>query len=79
MTTQALKEKVNRYLHGQSKPAEKKQVQHWLSSINGKLEMSLEDKKMTEEAILSEIKAQTAYPLFFPKAEPWWKKITAFF
>jgi len=61
-------------------PAETRQIQTWLSCTdNGKASLSAEEKAMIEAEILAEIQAYTAYPLFFPKAEPWWKKISTFF
>jgi hypothetical protein len=79
MTTDILHEKVSRYLRGQSKPAEKRQIQNWLSTTTGNKEISEEEKIQVEAEILAEVQANTAYPLFYPKATPWWKKITAFF
>jgi hypothetical protein len=80
MTTEVLKKKTTRYLQGRAMPAETRQIQNWLSCVNDVKEInSADDKEIIEAEILSEIQAYTAYPLFFPKAEPWWKKITAVF
>lgn len=80
MTTEVLKNKTTRYLQGRSMPAETRQIQTWLSCTDdGGAGLSEEEKSMIEAEILAEIQAYTAYPLFFPKAEPWWRKITTFF
>ena len=80
MTTQVLQQKMTRYLHGQSQPAETRQIQNWLSvTSDDKPELTPEEKSILEMEILAEVQAYTAYPLFHPKAEPWWKKLTAFF
>jgi hypothetical protein len=79
MTKEILHKKVSRYLHGQSKPAEKRQIQSWLSCTDDKKQISEDEKSVIENEILAIVQAQTAYPLFFPKPGPWWKKITAFF
>ncbi len=79
MTKEILHKKVSRYLHGQSKPAEKRQIQNWLSCTDDKKQISEEEKAVIENEILATVQAHTAYPLFFPKPEPWWKKITALF
>ena len=79
MTTEILKKKTDRYLNGESMPAETKQIQNWLSCTDNIVNLTEEDKHAIEQEILAEIQAYTAYPLFFPKPEPWWRKITAFF
>jgi hypothetical protein len=80
MTTEVLKKKTTRYLQGRSLPAETRQIQTWLSCTDeNKAELSAEEKAVLESEILAEIQAYTAYPLFHPKPEPWWKKITAIF
>lgn len=80
MTTESLKKKTTRYLQGRAMPAETRQIQTWLSCTdNGKTELSQEDKAAIEAEILAEIQAYTAYPLFYPKAEPWWQKISTYF
>ena len=78
MTTETLKKKTNRYLNGESMPAETKQIQNWLSCTEN-INLSEEEKSVIEQEILGEIQAYTAYPLLFPKSEPWWRKLTAFF
>lgn len=80
MTTDVLRKKTTRYLQGRAMPAESKQIQAWLSSINeNKKTLSQEEKAMVEAEILAEIQAYTAYPLFFPRPEPWWQKLTSAF
>ncbi len=75
MTTEILRQKTSRYLYGSPMPAEAKQIQYWLSSTGAKKATSEEERTMIEEQILEEIKSYTAYPLFFPKKDPWWKKL----
>jgi len=80
MTTETLKKKTERYLNGQSLPAETKQIQNWLSCTDDKKpNLSNEERQAIELEILGEVQAYTAYPLFFPKPEPWWRKFTAMF
>lgn len=80
MTTEALQKKMSQYLRGESKPAEARQIQNWLSCVNDeKHEVSSEEKAKIENEIVANVKAYVNYSLFIPKAEPWWKKITAFF
>lgn len=80
MTTEVLKKKTTRYLQGRAMPAETRQIQNWLSvTDDSKEEVNPEEKAAVETEILAEIQAYTAYPLFYPKPEPWWKKFTAFF
>lgn len=80
MKTEVLHKKIVRYLDGQSMPAEKNQIQNWLSTVDkSSLQMSEEDKLVLENEILAEIQTVTAYPTLFPKPKPWWEKITSFF
>ena len=80
MTTKDLQQKTARYLQDRALPAEKGQLQNWLScTAIDKMELSDEEKVILENQILSEIQAYTAYPLFHPRPEPWWKKFTAIF
>jgi len=79
MTTETLKKKTDRYLNGESLPAETKQIQNWLSCTADSINLSEQEKTAIEQEILGEIQAYTAYPLFFPNSEPWWKRITAIF
>ncbi|MBC7949723.1 MAG: hypothetical protein H7Y42_17695 [Chitinophagaceae bacterium] len=80
MTTEVLRKKTGRYLCGESVPAEKKQIQNWLSCTGEKdNSISPEERAMIENEIVGQVQAYVASSLFIPKAEPWWKKITAFF
>ena len=80
MTPETLKKNTTRYLQGRAMPAETTQIQTWLSCTdNGKNVLPEDQQERIEAEILAEIQAYTAYPLFFPKPEPWWRKITAFF
>jgi len=81
MTTEVLKEKTSRYLCGQSVPAEKKQIQTWLSTTNdNKAEISAEERAQIENEIVAQVNAYAQSSIFVPsKADGWWNKITAFF
>lgn len=80
MTTEVLKKKTTRYLQGRAMPAETRQIQTWLSCTdNGEVLLDEEEKAIIEDEILAEIQAYTAYPLFYPKIEPWWRRITTYF
>lgn len=80
MTTETLKKKTTRYLQGRAMPAEARQIQTWLSCIDtDKVTLSEEEKAAIEAEILAEIQAYTAYPLFFPKPEPWWQRLSTYF
>ena len=80
MTTEVLRQKTGRYLCGLSVPAEKKQIQSWLSSTgNHKPAILAEEREQIENEIVAQVQAYVASSLFHPKPEPWWKKITAFF
>ena len=79
MTTETLIKKTDRYLDGKPMPAEQKQIQNWLScTVAGEIP-SDDERSVIEIEILSEIQAYTAYPLFYPRPEPWWRKFTAIF
>ena len=81
MKTEILHRKLERYLNGESMPAETRQIQTWLSCTSSEAPLSLTEKQQLEQEILQEIQADTAYPLFYPKREEkaWWHKITAMF
>ena len=80
MTIETLEKKTARYLKGESAPAEIRQIQNWLSCTNKKSnDISEVEKQQIEREILAEIQAYTAYPLFYPKPEPFWRKFTVFF
>lgn len=81
MTTEVLREKTGRYLCGQSIPAEKKQIQTWLSCTPDKqaIVTTEEERELVEREIVMQVSAYAVSSLFIAKPEPWWKKITAFF
>ena len=80
MKTEALQQKLQRYIDGVAMPAEVRQIQSWLSVTDARVEeISAEERSMLEMDILAEIQAYTAYPLFFPQRKSWWQKFTAFF
>ena len=80
MKTEVLQRKLSRYLDGRSMPAEVSQVQTWLSIVDkSELQLSEEEATALENEILDEIRAYTAYPLLFPRMQPWWQKITGLF
>lgn len=68
MTNEILEKKTTRYLFGKPMPAEANQIRHWLSSSDAVKPFFDEDQRRAiEEDILNEVKAYTAYPLFYPK------------
>lgn len=80
MKSEILHNKLERYLCGQSLPAEESQIQNWLSCTASETKLTPEERSLLELEILQEIQAYTAYPLFYPKRDkPWWQKITALF
>lgn len=79
MTKELLKNKTARYLCGQSVPAEKLQIQTWLSCTDNKIEMSAEERRTVENEIVTLVNAYTASSLFTPKQGGWWQKFTAMF
>ena len=80
MKSEILHRKLERYINGESLPAETRQIQTWLSCTSNDAQLTPEERSLLELEILQEIQAYTAYPLFFPKKErPWWQKITALF
>lgn len=80
MKSEILHSKLERYVNGQSLPAETKQIQAWLSCTGTDTQLTPEERSLMELEILQEIQAYTAYPLFFPKKErPWWQKLAGIF
>lgn len=81
MTTEILKRKTSRYLRGQSVPAERNQIQNWLSCTGGmQTKVSGEERTVIENLIVAEVKAYIEYTrVEQPVPASWWKKITAFF
>lgn len=80
MKSEILQRKLERYVSGESMPAETRQIQTWLSCTSTDTQLTPEERSLLEMEILQEIQAYTAYPLFFPKKEkPWWQKIATLF
>lgn len=80
MTTELLKKKTGRYLSGQSVPAERNQIQNWLSCTGDKKIMpDIKERLIIENSIIADIKAYIESTQLEPKQESWWKKITASF
>jgi hypothetical protein len=79
MTTEVLRQKTGRYLCGLSMPAEKRQIQNWLSCTGDNKPVPAEEREMIENEIVAQVQAYVACTLFHPEPEPWWRKITAFF
>ncbi|MGK2862929.1 MAG: hypothetical protein ACSLE0_13420 [Chitinophagaceae bacterium] len=80
MKSEILLRKLERYVNGESMPAETRQIQNWLSCTTKEAQLTPEEKSLLELEILQEIQSYTAYPLFFPKEKKaWWQKITAMF
>lgn len=80
MKTEILHQKLERYINGESLPSETRQIQTWLSCTTDEINLSPEEKEQVGLQILSEIQAETAYPLFYPKkGKPWYLKMVAAF
>jgi hypothetical protein len=80
MTTEVLRKKTGRYICGLSVPAEKRQIQTWLScTSDNKAPVSAEERETIENEIVAQVQAYALCSMFHPKQEPWWRKITAFF
>ncbi|RYY54165.1 MAG: hypothetical protein EOO09_15440 [Chitinophagaceae bacterium] len=81
MKTEILHKKLERYVNGESRPAEVRQIQTWLSVPQQEKQMTAEEKDQLGMDILAEIKEETAYPLFYPRGDekPWWQKAVAAF
>jgi hypothetical protein len=80
MTTELLRKKTGRYLCGLSVPAEKRQIQNWLSCTDdNKPNASTEEKERIENEIVTQVQAYVVSTLDEPKSGSWWRKITAFF
>ncbi|HVZ55405.1 MAG TPA: hypothetical protein VG870_01995 [Chitinophagaceae bacterium] len=76
MKTEIYQQKLTRYVNGRALPAEKKQIENWLSVVDkSALKVSEPEKETIRAEILREIQDYTAYPLFFPRPRPWWKRI----
>jgi len=80
MKTEILHQKLERYINGAALPSETRQIQTWLSCTTDEINLTAEQKEQVALEILSEIQAETAYPLFYPKREkPWYLKMVAAF
>lgn len=80
MTTEVLRKKTGRYLCGLSMPAERRQIQNWLScTSDNKPAVSTKEREIIEDEIVAQVQAYVASSLFYPTQEPWWRKITASF
>jgi hypothetical protein len=80
MTTEVLRKKTARYLCGMAVPAEKMQIQTWLSCTDNKAETTPEERQQIEDDIVAQVMAYVDSTLTFQsKSDPWWKRITASF
>jgi hypothetical protein len=80
MKTEILHQKLERYINGESLPSETRQIQTWLSCTNDEINLSPEERDQVAFEILSEIQAETAYPLLYPRKEkPWYYRMVAAF
>ena len=80
MKTEILHQKLERYINGAALPSETRQIQTWLSCTTDEINLTAEQKEQVAMELLSEIQAETAYPLFYPKREkPWYLKMVAAF
>ena len=80
MTTEVLRKKTGRYLCGLSAPAEKRQIQNWLSCTgDNKPALSPTEREIIEFEIVTQLQAYVDSTNFLPKKESFWKKIIAFF
>lgn len=77
MKKEILHKKLSRYLGGKAMPAETRQIQNWLALVDKTTAVATEEEKhQIGENILNEIKAETAYPLFYPQPKSWWEQLT---
>jgi hypothetical protein len=61
-------------------PAEKKQIQNWLSCTgDAKQEITKEERENIEEGIVGQVQAYVTSSLFRPEKNHWWQKITTLF
>lgn len=80
MTTEILKNKTARYLCGIAIPAEKSQIQTWLSCTDKSSELLAEDRERIEDDVTAQVMAYVESTLVHQtKTDRWWKKITASF
>jgi hypothetical protein len=79
MTAEVLMKKTGRYLRGESVPAEKRQIQTWLSCMEEKEMLPQKEKEKIESEIVTDIHNYITYSTFNPEPKTWWNKITACF
>ena len=80
MTTEVLRMKTGRYLCGMAVPAERMQIQTWLSCTDNKAELADDRRDLVEDEIVMQVMAYVDSTLTFQtKPERWWRKITASF
>ena len=80
MTTEVLRMKTGRYLCGMAVPAERMQIQTWLSCTDNKAGLTDDRRELVEDEIVMQVMAYVESTLTFQtKPERWWKKITASF
>ena len=78
METAILKPKLERFVGGNASPAEIKQIDAWFS--NGKyqkLHLSEKERRDLHNNILYDVQCYTAYPLFYPKKNEYFKRSIA--
>jgi hypothetical protein len=80
MTTEVFRKKTGRYLCGMSLPAERNQIQYWLSCTqHAKPQVSPEQRQIVENEIVSQVHAYALSSSLKPQKEKWWQQITAVF
>jgi len=78
METEILKPKLERFIGGIASPAEVKQIDAWFSNGNyQKLHLSEKERRDLHNSILYDVQCYTAYPLFYPKKNEYFKKSIA--
>jgi len=78
METEILKPKLERLIGGIASPAEVKQIDAWFSNGNyQKLHLSEKERRDLHNSILYDVQCYTAYPLFYPKKNEYFKKSIA--
>ena len=78
METAILKPKLERLIGGIASPAEVKQIDAWFSNGNyQKLHLSEKERRDLHNSILYDVQCYTAYPLFYPKKNEYFKKSIA--
>ena len=78
MERDILKPKLERLIGGIASPAEVKQIDAWFSNGNyQKLHLSEKERRDLHNSILYDVQCYTAYPLFYPKKNEYFKKSIA--